>query len=51
MPSTVGCGYGTSRNHIVNMRMILKLTAPGMKYAKKARKITACKFGISGESF
>lgn len=51
MPRAIGRTESAARNDVVDMRMILKGSAPGVQYAEEARQIAADVLGIGGEFF
>jgi len=46
VPFAVGSGQGAAGDHIMNMRMVLKLSSPGMEHPEEPGEITADVFGI-----
>ena len=51
MPEAIGGGEGTARDDVMDMRVILQGTSPGMKDPQESWKITANEFIIWSQLF
>ena len=51
MPGVFFCGQSAAGDDVVNMGMVLQLTAPGMQHAEEAGQIAADVFFIGRKFF
>ncbi len=51
MPGVFFCGQSAGGDDVVDMGMVLQLTAPGVQYAEETWKIAADEFFIGGQFF